>query len=209
MLRNFVLSALAVCISASGAFASPTCTKEPEDKWLSEAAMKQKIAEMGYKDIKVFKKTTTGCYEIYGYTDDGRKAEVYFHPVTGAPSRKTWTEPCPRSPKLRRRNMRRAPTRPYRCGIRWCGFSTGPWCSACSKQSSAGRERLPSLRGLCCRRCALHTHRVGLRRQRACALFRLCHLAARGGVPSPRRYGAPRSSIRRAQSGGRGDDWRS
>lgn len=50
--------------------------------------MKQKIAEMGYKDIKVFKKTTTGCYEIYGYTGDGRKAEVYFHPVTGAPIEK-------------------------------------------------------------------------------------------------------------------------
>ena len=85
MLRNFVLSALAVSFAASGAIASPTCTKEPEDKWLSEAAMKQKITEMGYKDIKVFKKTTTGCYEIYGYTGDGRKAEVYFHPVTGAP----------------------------------------------------------------------------------------------------------------------------
>ncbi len=73
------------CILLSeGAFASPTCTKEPETKWLSEAAMKQKISEMGYKDIKVFKKTTTGCYEIYGYTADGRKAEVYFNPVDGA-----------------------------------------------------------------------------------------------------------------------------
>jgi hypothetical protein len=81
--KSFVLSALAVCFTASAAFASPTCTKEPEEKWLSEAAMKQRIAEMGYKDIKVFKKTTTGCYEIYGYTVDGRKAEVYFHPVTG------------------------------------------------------------------------------------------------------------------------------
>jgi hypothetical protein len=85
MLRElFVLSALAVCFTASAVFASPTCTKEPEEKWLSEAAMKQKITEMGYKDIKVFKKTTTGCYEIYGHTSDGRKAEVYFHPVTGA-----------------------------------------------------------------------------------------------------------------------------
>lgn len=86
--KSLVLSALAVSFAASGAIASPTCTKEPEDKWLSEAAMKQKIAEMGYKDIKVFKKTTTGCYEIYGYTGDGRKAEVYFHPVTGAPIEK-------------------------------------------------------------------------------------------------------------------------
>jgi hypothetical protein len=82
--KSFVLCALAVCFTASAAFASPTCTKEQENKWLSGAEMKQKIAEMGYKDIKVFKKTTTGCYEIYGYTADGRKAEVYFHPVAGA-----------------------------------------------------------------------------------------------------------------------------
>ena len=45
--------------------------------------MKQKIAEMGFKDIKVFKTTRSGCYEIYGYNADGRKAEVYFNPVTG------------------------------------------------------------------------------------------------------------------------------
>jgi hypothetical protein len=81
--KTLVLSALAVSFMASAAFASPVCTKEPEGKWLSESAMKQKIAEMGYKDIKVFKKTTTGCYEIYGYTADNRKAEVYFNPVTG------------------------------------------------------------------------------------------------------------------------------
>ncbi len=80
--KIFVLSALGASAMASAALASPTCTKEPEHKWLSEAAMKQKIAEMGYKDIKVFKKTTSGCYEIYGYTADGRKAEVYFNPIT-------------------------------------------------------------------------------------------------------------------------------
>lgn len=85
MSRKFVVIAAAgLCLASSAALASPTCTKEPEDKWLSETAMKQKITEMGYKEIKVFKKTTTGCYEIYGYTADGRKAEVYFNPVTAA-----------------------------------------------------------------------------------------------------------------------------
>ena len=43
-----------------------------------------KIAAMGYKDIRVFKKTTTGCYEIYARTAEGRKAEVYFNPVDGS-----------------------------------------------------------------------------------------------------------------------------
>jgi hypothetical protein len=77
------VAVISLCIASSATFASPTCTKEPEAKWLSEAAMKQKISDMGYKNIKVFKKTNTGCYEIYGYAADGHKAEVYFNPVNG------------------------------------------------------------------------------------------------------------------------------
>jgi len=69
---------------AGHAAASPTCTRQPESQWLSEAEMQKKIGQMGYKEIKVFKKTASGCYEIYGRTGDGRKAEVYFNPVTGA-----------------------------------------------------------------------------------------------------------------------------
>ena len=34
-------------------------------------------------NTKMFKKTKGNCYEIYGYTQDGKKAEVYFHPVDG------------------------------------------------------------------------------------------------------------------------------
>ena len=68
---------------AGSALASPKCTTEPESKWLTETAMKEKITALGYKDIRVFKKTTSGCYEIYGHTADGKKAEVYFNPVDG------------------------------------------------------------------------------------------------------------------------------
>lgn len=87
MSSKYLTAAAAIallCLPWSAAFASPTCTKEPESKWLSEAEMKQKIQDLGYKDIKVFKKTANGCYEIYGYTADNRKAEVYFHPISGA-----------------------------------------------------------------------------------------------------------------------------
>lgn len=45
--------------------------------------MKEKITKMGYREIKVFKTTKTGCYAIYGINADGRKAEVYFNPVDG------------------------------------------------------------------------------------------------------------------------------
>lgn len=62
--------------------ASPQCTSEAREKWISEDAMKAKIAALGYERIKTFK-VSGNCYEIYGYTKDGKKAEVYFNPVNG------------------------------------------------------------------------------------------------------------------------------
>ena len=73
-------SALSVAAMAS---AAPVCTKLPPAKWLSQAQMKAKIAKMGYRDIKVFQ-VSGSCYEIYAHTKDGKRAEVYFNPVTGA-----------------------------------------------------------------------------------------------------------------------------
>jgi hypothetical protein len=73
---------LVFALASSSAFAGPTCTSEPKDKWLSEAAMKAKIATLGYK-YKVFKVTTGNCYEIYGQDGSGKRIEVYFHPITG------------------------------------------------------------------------------------------------------------------------------
>lgn len=61
----------------------PECTAEPKEKWISEAAMQAKVAEVGYERIKTFK-VSGDCYEIYGYTKDGREVEVYFNPVCGA-----------------------------------------------------------------------------------------------------------------------------
>ncbi len=75
--------AAALSILAGPAFAGPSCTSEPKQKWMSETDMKAKIATLGYK-YKVFKVTTGNCYEIYGQDSNGRRIEVYFHPITGA-----------------------------------------------------------------------------------------------------------------------------
>ena len=56
---------------------------KPKSKWLSETEMRTKIEKLGYTRIKTFQ-ITGSCYEIYGWTKDGKKAEVYFNPVTGA-----------------------------------------------------------------------------------------------------------------------------
>jgi hypothetical protein len=72
----------AFTLLSGSALAGPICTAEPKDKWLSEGAMKAKIAELGYK-YKIFKVTTGNCYEIYGHDKSGQRIEIYFHPVTG------------------------------------------------------------------------------------------------------------------------------
>lgn len=69
--------------TASLASAAPVCTKLPPAKWLSQAQMKAKIAKMGYRSVKVFQ-VSGSCYEIYAITKSGKRAEVYFNPVTGA-----------------------------------------------------------------------------------------------------------------------------
>jgi hypothetical protein len=75
----FVTSLVAV---SGSALAGPKCTTAPKDKWMSEEAMKAKVAEMGFK-VKTFK-VTGPCYEIYGWNKEGKKAEVYFNPVDGS-----------------------------------------------------------------------------------------------------------------------------
>lgn len=83
-MKKIVAGLIAFSVLAPvAAFAGPVCTTEAKDKWMSEEAMKAKVAEMGYQKIKTFK-VSGSCYEIYGYTKDNKKAEVYFNPVTGA-----------------------------------------------------------------------------------------------------------------------------
>jgi len=77
--RILLLSTLALV--PSFALASPSCTIEPKSKWMSEDAMKAKIADLGYT-VKTFE-VTGSCYEIYGKNKEDKRAEVYFNPVTG------------------------------------------------------------------------------------------------------------------------------
>jgi len=74
--------AVVLLLVAGPAIAGPTCTTEPKANWISETAMKAKIAQAGYS-YRVFKVTTGNCYEIYGRDKAGKRIEVYFHPING------------------------------------------------------------------------------------------------------------------------------
>ena len=80
VLHTFAVAALA-CLSGL-VYAGPKCTDVPKDQWMSKEAMKTKAMEMGYS-VRLLKETKGRCYEIYGYNSDGKKVEVYFHPVDG------------------------------------------------------------------------------------------------------------------------------
>ncbi|WP_111563667.1 PepSY domain-containing protein [Rhizobium sp. AN80A] len=80
MMKLIVAASLIACAPAL-AFASPSCTTEAKSKWMSQDAMKAKIDALGYK-VKTFE-ITGNCYEIYGKDKDGKRAEVYFNPVSG------------------------------------------------------------------------------------------------------------------------------
>ena len=69
-------------LAASPASADPTCTTEPRERWMSEAAFKEKaVKEQRISEVRKFEVTDTSCYEIYGFRD-GKQVELYFDPVT-------------------------------------------------------------------------------------------------------------------------------
>lgn len=85
-IRNkLILTMTALTVVAGStvvAFAAPACTAAPQSKWMTEVAMKKMIADKGFT-IKEFK-ISGSCYEFYGKSKDGKRAEIYYNPVDGS-----------------------------------------------------------------------------------------------------------------------------
>ncbi len=77
-----VAAALAV-VPAAAVLADPTCTTEPREKWMSEAAFQEMaVKQHGIAEVRKFEVTDTNCYEIYGFRGS-EQVEIYFDPVSG------------------------------------------------------------------------------------------------------------------------------
>lgn len=74
-----VLLASAILFSGT-TFAGANCPRHPKGEWLPQPEARAKIEAQGYK-IRKFK-IDGNCYEIYGTTREGKKAEVYFDTKT-------------------------------------------------------------------------------------------------------------------------------
>lgn len=87
MVKSFVLASLAAAaLLPAAAMAdddAARCTAEPQARWLSVEAITAKAVEAGYKDIRDVKVQGT-CYEVYGFTAAGERAEIMMDPMTGA-----------------------------------------------------------------------------------------------------------------------------
>lgn len=64
----------------AAAMADADCTAHPKDQWKTEAEARTHFEAQGYQIRKL--KVSGDCYEFYGFTADGRKAEVYFDTKT-------------------------------------------------------------------------------------------------------------------------------
>ncbi|WP_432697298.1 PepSY domain-containing protein [Marinobacterium sp. YM272] len=79
MKKFLALSAIAFGAVSGTAFAEDLCNV-PEEQWQSMDAFEQAITDKGWKIKKT--KVDDGCYEVYGWNEEGEKVEAYFNPKT-------------------------------------------------------------------------------------------------------------------------------
>ena len=76
-----ILTAISLLTLSVSSFAETECAKDNVN-WLDKVKFQEDRKKEGY-DIKVFKVTKGNCYEIYGKNKEGKRVEIYYHPVTG------------------------------------------------------------------------------------------------------------------------------
>lgn len=79
-LATFAFAGAAALFSL-GAFAAPQCTKAPQEQWMPQQALKDRLVKEGYTIDRFL--ITGNCYEIYGKDKAGKLVEIYFDPTDG------------------------------------------------------------------------------------------------------------------------------
>ncbi|AWI52333.1 PepSY domain-containing protein [Aquabacterium olei] len=78
-----LLTTLAAALMASGpalAHGEFKCDV-PQAEWRKQMDLQRKLLDDGWKKVRQVK-VDNGCYEVYGFDETGKRAEVYFNPKT-------------------------------------------------------------------------------------------------------------------------------
>ena len=77
-----LLATIALAFTASAAFAhgNVSCPAVPKEEKKPQMELQKKLEGEGWK-VRVVK-NYNGCYEVYGFDGEGKKAEAFFNPKT-------------------------------------------------------------------------------------------------------------------------------
>jgi hypothetical protein len=79
-MRRTLMAATGLTLLMTGAALANEGCNVPEAEWQPEQALRQKLEAEGWKVNRI--KIDAGCYEVYGFDVEGRRAETYFDPKT-------------------------------------------------------------------------------------------------------------------------------
>lgn len=81
-MMKHLLATLALSAIASTAFAhgNVSCPALPKEEKKPQMELQRKLEAEGWKVRQV--RNYNGCYEVYGFDGNGKKAEAFFHPKT-------------------------------------------------------------------------------------------------------------------------------
>lgn len=79
-MKHLVSLALAVSATAAFAHGNVSCPAMPKEEKKPQMELQKKLEAEGWKVRQV--KNYNGCYEVYGFDAQGKKAEVFFNPKT-------------------------------------------------------------------------------------------------------------------------------
>ena len=79
-MKLLVTLALALGATAASAHGNVACPAMPKEEKKPQMELQKKLEAEGWKVRQV--KNYNGCYEVYGFDAQGKKAEAFFNPKT-------------------------------------------------------------------------------------------------------------------------------
>ena len=77
-----ILASLLLGLGTQHAMAqsAPKCEEHPKTEWRSDAELKEKLTQEGWKVRRIDEGCT--CYEVFATTPDNKRVAAYFDPKT-------------------------------------------------------------------------------------------------------------------------------